>query len=418
MSNTEARVGLGRFGDGRQTRLFSGASSRPGAITGPTDGMAIRLIIRRRDASEGETPAGRTFDEPIITIGSDPGASLHLEDPGVAPEQAIIIGGEDEPPLFINRAEGTQLNGESLAREARRPLSEGDTIFIGSYVISLGTGNGFRPDAAAPALVSTSANEDAAAAAAAARRDAPITRETPAFSQAAPDETTPGTTPERNAPTPLAAQPTSFAAILDSLRTEEDTFYFQVETATAGRLRVPVGGALMLLGWDRTGRNVACGDEAAVATVRAVVQKDWSGVVLQPEALGAAAVNGEPIEAPRRLRNGDRVTLLPSAGGGAQDAGRNFLIFYEPASLVVLDSLLPQQQLPPPVAAPPAGTEAGAAGALVPAQAAGPPAVREPARAPLTARTYFGYFTFGEVALMACATLVAALIIFLILEYS
>jgi hypothetical protein len=59
-----------------------------------------------------------------------------------------------------------------------------------------------------------------------------------------------------------------------------------------------------------------------------------------------------------------------------------------------------------------------AAGALVPAQAAGPPAVREPARPPLTARTYFGYFTFGEVALMACATLVAALIIFLILEYS
>ncbi|MET0621790.1 MAG: hypothetical protein ABW250_02310, partial [Pyrinomonadaceae bacterium] len=225
--------------------------------------------------------------------------------------------------------------------------------------------------------------------------------------------------PAAAAPTPPAALPTSFAAILDSLRTEEDTFYFQVETATAGRLRVPVAGALMLLGWDRTGRNVACGDEAAVATVRAVVQKDWSGVVLQPEAAGAAAVNGEPVESPRRLRNGDRVTLLPAATVGAQDAARNFLIFYEPASLVVLDSLLPPQQLPPPVAAPPAGTEGSAGvGALVPATMAGPPAVRESPRTPLTARTYFGYFTFGEVALMACATVVAALIIFLILEYS
>lgn len=406
MSNTEARVGLSRFGDGRQTRLFSGARGRPGAGIDPTDGMAIRLNIRRRDAGEGAMPAGRNFDGPIISIGSDPGASLHLEDPSVAPEQAIIIGGEDESPLFINRAEGTLLNGELLAREARRPLSDGDTILIGPYVITLEAGNGFRPGAAVPAVVTSGTDDDAAAAS-----DAPITRETPAFSEAAPETTAPA------APTPSAAQPTSFAAILDSLRTEEDTFYFQVETAT-GRLRVPVGGALMLLGWDRTGQNVACGDEAAVATVRAVVQKDWSGVVLQPELAGAAAVNGEPVEAPRRLRNGDRVTLLPAATGGAQDAARNFLIFYEPASLVVLDSLLPQQQLPPPVAAPAVGTEAGAAGALVPAPASQPPAVRESARTPLTARTYFGYFTFGEVALMACATLVAALIIFLILEYS
>ncbi|HEY0170048.1 MAG TPA: FHA domain-containing protein [Pyrinomonadaceae bacterium] len=367
--------------------------------------MAIRLIIRRRGAGEGAAPAGQTFDGPIITIGSDPGASLHLEDPGVAPEQAIIIGGDEESPLFINRAEGTLLNGESLAREARRPLSDGDIISIGTYVISLEAGNGFRPGAAVTRVVSGTGDE------ADAGREAPDTRETPAFPEDAP-----GTTPAASRPTPPAAQPTSFAAILDSLRTEEDTFYFQVETATAGRLRVPVTGALMLLGWDRTGRNVACGDEAAVATVRAVVQKDWSGVVLQPEAAGGAAVNGEPVEAPRRLRNGDRVTLFPAAAGGAQDAGRNFLIFYEPASLVVLDSLLPPQQLPPPVASTHAGAEG--AGALVHAPAAQPPVVRESPRTPLTARKYFGHFTFGEVALMACATVVAALIIFLILEYS
>jgi pSer/pThr/pTyr-binding forkhead associated (FHA) protein len=365
--------------------------------------MAIRLIIRRRDAGEGAAPAAQTFEGPIVTIGSDPGASLHLDDRAIAAEQAIIIGGDgDETPLFINRADGTALNGEQLAREARRPLSDGDSISIGPYVISLQTGNGFRPGAA-PGLVSNTADAPDANAG----RDAPITRETPAF--------TDGAAP----PTPPPPQhPTSFAAILDSLRTEEDTFYFQVETATAGRRRVPVEGVGMLLGWDWTGQNVACGDAGAVMTARATVHKDWSGVVLQPEEAGAVAVNGEPVEAARRLRNGDRVTLRPTAAGSAGvDTARNFFIFYEPASLVVLDSLLPPQQLPPPVAPPPSGQGEAASAALVPADSA-PPAVRAPARPTPAAHRYFGYFTLGEVALMACATLAAAFVIFLILEYS
>jgi pSer/pThr/pTyr-binding forkhead associated (FHA) protein len=358
--------------------------------------MAIRLIIRRRGEGEASAPAEQAFDGPIITIGSDPAASLHLNDRAVAAEQAIIISGDDEPPLFINRADGTLLNGESLAREARRPLSDGDTISIGPFVISLGAGNGFRPGAALPGL-GAGTERDATVGA------APVTRETPA-SPPAPEA---GTTP-----------PTSFAAILDSLRTEEDTFYFQVETATAGRRRVPVEGTGMLLGWDWTGQNVACGDAGAVAAVRAVVHKDWSGVVLQPEEAGAVAVNGEPVETARRLRNGDRVTLRPAPGPAGVDPARNFFIFYEPASLVVLDSLLPQQQLPPPVAARASGPEGAQAGALVPAPASSTTPVRQRSRPPLTSRTYFGYFTFGEVALMACATLAAAFIIFLILEYS
>jgi sulfur carrier protein ThiS len=357
--------------------------------------MAIRLIIRRRDAGEGAAPAAQTFDGPIVTIGSDPAASLHLDDRAVAAEQAIIIGGDEESPLFINRADGTLLNGEPLAREARRPLSDGDSISIGPYVISLQTGNGFRPGAALPEL-GTDAPDAHAGPAVRDRGEAP-----------AP--------PEETAPVPATtAQPTSFAAILDSLRTEEDTFYFQVETATAGRRRVAVEGAGMLLGWDWTGQNVVCGDAGAIMTVRATVHKDWSGVVLQPEEAGAVSVNGEPVEAARRLRNGDRVMLRPAAGSAGLDTARNFLIFYEPASLVVLDSLLPPQQLPPPVAPPPSAQDEAAA--LVPATTT--PAVRTPVHPTLTARRYFGYFTLGEVALMACATLAAAFIIFLVLEYS
>jgi len=355
--------------------------------------MAIRLIIRRRGAGEGAAPVAQTFDGPIVTIGSDPGAGLHLEDRGVAAEQALIIGGEEEPPLFINRAEGTLLNGEPLAREARRPLSDGDTISIGSYVIGFESGNGFRPGADVNELAPR-ADEDAGL-------PAPNTRETPALPEEAPATT----------------QPTSFAAILDSLRTEEDTFYFQVETATAGRRRVPVEGARLLLGWDGTGQNVACGAEGAVAVPRAVVHKDWSGVMLQPEEAGAALVNGEPVEAPRRLRNGDRVTLRPLPGAGAHDPARNFYIFYEPASLVVLDSLLPAQQLPPPVAPPPTVSEGTGANAMEPAPPL-LPAVRQPARAPLMSRRLLRYYTVGEVLLMACATVVGAIVTFLILEYS
>lgn len=360
--------------------------------------MAIRLIIRRRDAGEGGAPVAQTFDEPIVTIGNDPGATLHLDDRGVAAEQAIIIGG-DEEPLFINRAEGTLLNGEPLAREARRPLSNGDIISIGPYVIGVETANGFRPGADVMGIHPGAADDG--------ERQTPNTRETPAL-PAADDEA---------AATALTAQPTSFAAILDSLRTEEDTFYFQVETATAGRRRVPVESTRLLLGWDRSGQNVACGDETLVVILRAVVHKDWSGVVLQPEGAGAALVNGEPIEAARRLRNGDRVTLSPATGAVGQDPARNFYIFYEPASLVVLDSLLPAQQLPPPVAPPLSVSEGTGTDALVPAPAS-LPVVRATPRAPLLSRTVLRYYTVGEVLLMACATLVGALVIFLILEYS
>ena len=62
--------------------------------------------------------------------------------------------------------------------------------------------------------------------------------------------------------------------------------------------------------------------------VRAIFAADM------PES-GEILVNGEPVESPRRLRNGDRVTLLPAAAASPQDTARNFFIFYEPASLVV-----------------------------------------------------------------------------------
>ncbi|HYN85851.1 MAG TPA: FHA domain-containing protein [Pyrinomonadaceae bacterium] len=375
--------------------------------------MAIRLIIGRH----GEPARERVFDGEIVTIGGDASATLHLPARGVAPEQAIILN-EDGRLLLINRAEGTELNGEPLPREARRPLSGGDTLRIGPYTVTLAHDHSAqtpRAQTSDPAddLLVRFVTPDAPPPP---QEPAPGARQTPAPPRAAT-----ATSDENES----AAKPArSFASILDSLRTEEDSFYFQIEGAR-GRRRVAVEAAEMMLGWDETGQEVAC-DAAQVVAPRGVVRKDWSGVVVLPLSAGMVRVNGEPVEAPRRLRNGDRLTLLPTANTHPEATERSHLVFHEPASLVVLDTLLPQQQLPPPVApeqapAPETATQTAAPGggevALAPRPAAAVPA---PRRVGLFSpeRRYFGYFTPAEVLIMVCGTLVAATVIFLILEFS
>ena len=165
-----------------------------------------------------------------------------------------------------------------------------------------------------------------------------------------------------------------------------------------------------MVGWDETGRRISC-DAAQVSAARAVVRKDWSGVVALPLSVGMVLVNGETVEGPRRLRDGDRVTLLPTGASEPEDA---CLVFHEPASLVVLDTLLPQQQLPPPVTRGAAETNAAESSALAPRAQAVAVAKAGPFS---PGRRYFGYFTPTEVLIMIVGTLVAAVIIFMILEY-
>ncbi|HEX7314741.1 MAG TPA: FHA domain-containing protein [Pyrinomonadaceae bacterium] len=340
--------------------------------------MAVKLIIRRKGAAPDAPPlAERAFDDPIIAIGRDGASALFLDDPAVAPEQAIILN-EDGQLLFINRADGTALNGEALTREARRPLAHGDTLAIGPYLISVAQRDDPRPTpAVAPRPVETRTPQEGA------RGDE------------APDG---------------GAGMGSFSAILDRLRTEEDRFYFEVVSAERGRQRVVIDSAEMLVGWDETGRQLSF-VAAYIAAPRAHVRKDWSGVVIQPHGPGLVEVNGELVETVRRLRDGDRLTMLPTP----QATGDDFLVFHEPASLVVLDSLLPQQ-LPPPVVAmrevAAVETEPWKDTAQSLEQATGQRGEALP-----TPRRYFGYFTAGEVLIMIVGTLLAAVIIFLVLEF-
>ncbi|HVF43967.1 MAG TPA: FHA domain-containing protein [Pyrinomonadaceae bacterium] len=352
--------------------------------------MAIRLIISRPGVPVEE----RSFDDEIVTIGSDPGATLRLTDPSIAPEQAIVIR-EDGRPLLINRAPGTVFNGELLPREARRPLSGGDRIEFGPYAVGVAAAEG-----------------DPEVASGYATRPEEVRRERPDERDAADPRGGEGggASPDARAREQQQQQGRSFAAILDSLRTEEDSFYFVVESAAGQSRRVRLEAAETMIGWDETGRRISC-DAATVLAARAVVRKDWSGVVALPLSPGMIRVNGETVEAPRRLRDGDRVTLLRVTTHEPED---DCLVFHEPASLVVLDSLLPQQQqaaAPPSKAAAPGG--AGEASSLArPA----PAALEAKAATSSPERRYFGYFTPLEVLVMVVGTLVTAAIIFIILE--
>jgi hypothetical protein len=346
--------------------------------------MTIKLLIARRGAPADE----RVFDSEIVTVGSDPSATLCLSATGIAPEQAIILNDENQL-LFINRAEGTVLNGEVLAREARRMLSPGDTLQIGPYTIQV------SPDG----------------------EERPAPRQVVEAGPAPSPPSTESTTHAEVAPTPaveVARNDKSFAAILDSLRTEEDSFYFQIESA-GDETRVAIEGAEMVIGWDDSGRRISC-DASLIATPRAVVRKDWSGVVVLPLGERTVAVNDERAEGPCRLRNGDRLTLLPIASDVDQDD--NYVIFHEPASLVVLDTLLPKE-LPPPVFPSPATITASTAEAPSGVVTASQGAQEKDLSGYFSPNhRYFGYFTLPEILIMIVGTLVAAGIIFLILENS
>lgn len=349
--------------------------------------MAAKFIIRRPSAagSTDEPPlAEQTFDGPMATIGSDQAATIQLRGHGIAPEQAVIVN-EDGQLLLINQADGTTLNQETLAREAIRPLTHGDRLRVGEYVIEILLEQTAQAGQTTESIAPPSAENLPAT---------PIT-------QAAPP-----TPPDR------VVSQRSFASILDSLRTEEDSFYFTVQDGVKTQRRIQIDSAEMPLGWDDTGQSISC-DPALIVAPRGVVRKDWSGVVVQAAEPSMISVNEETVETVRRLRNGDRVSLLPTAIH--IDPEQHFLIFHEPASLIVLDSLLPQK-LPPPVAVGNSGEQKSGQGATT------LPARLSPDAAPIKTfdlhRKYFGYFTLLELLVMGCGTIIAAVIIFLILEYS
>jgi hypothetical protein len=323
-------------------------------ISGPT--MRIRLSARYQWEDTHSPPFfDQTFNGPRITIGNSPAANLSLNGSVRSGEQIIIVLEESEPHI-INQAEGTALNGEMLALNLAHPIKHGDLLTIGTYKISI--------------------DFDA--------------------------EPLPG---------PGSKSPKSFAAILDSLRTDEDRFYFVIDDGTESGSRVPIEVEEMPLGWDETGEYF-CFDISSIADLVAIVRKDWSGVLLRTQTAFEITVNGEPLEDERRLRDGDRISLNPPARKAAHGTPL-VLTFHEPTSLVILDSVMPR------VAHEDHALAAAGTGQIA---GAGRSQLKKPVQK-LSAliksdKEYFTVFTFVELSLMAIGTLVGATIIFLILNYS
>lgn len=310
--------------------------------------MRIRLTARYQWEDTNSPPFfDQTFNGPRVIIGNLPTANLSLNGSVRSGEQIVIVLGEAEPHI-INQAEGTALNGEILGLNLSQPLKDGDLLTIGTYRINI------------------------------------------EFEH--------------------SKEPKSFAAILDSLRTDEDRFYFVIEDGTASGSRIPIEVEEMPLGWDETGEYF-CFDISSIADLCAVVRKDWSGVLLRAQTAFAITINGEPLENERRLRDGDRISLNPPARRGANSTPL-VLTFHEPTSLVILDSVMPR--VAPEDHAPVAAGNKPNSGAERTLQRP----VRKLAALITSDKEYFAVFTFVELSLMAIGTLVGALIIFLILNYS
>ncbi len=345
--------------------------------------MGSKFIIEKKD-SETEEKREFLLSETFVTVGKDLAATLVLSDDQIAPEQFAVMR-EGEHTLLLNRADGTWLNGEALPLGAQRELQKGDEIKVGEYIIAFSR-NGISANDNVHEISLAPENNIAA---------------------------------NENADESDEQIHRSFADILNHLRKEEDQFYFQIESVEHGRQRVFVEAEQMILGWDLSGK-VATFEENAIVSPRAKVRKDWSGVVIYPLENGAVEINETAFADPQRLKNGDRLKLISAESPTIEN--ETIITFHEPTALVVLNSILPKE-LPPPVMIE-NFVEADSAenSADLATETAETLEVPEPAQklisAKKTSHRIFYYFTLTEILIMIVGTLLAAGIIFLILEIS
>lgn len=350
--------------------------------------MLIKFVLKKSHPSASQTAddsvgGEHVFDGSLFTIGSD--ATNTVVVAGSAPEQAVVIQ-EGELLTLHNSAEGTVLNGRDLRREAIEPLAFGDEIKIGNHVIavvSYQTVSENNQNGAHSSMIKTPLPEPVA----------PVTTA----------ESERNFLPEQNGnAAPPARKPArNFADILNTLRTEEDSFYFTVTNENEAETRIPLEQSEMPLGFDAHGR-ISCA-VTEISALYAIVRKDWSGIVVESQRGGAVFVNDETIQTTRRLRNGDRVSFNVQRKGSKKTPS---LKLHEPSSLVALESILETRSGGENAPKNLGGAENLPASDVAPAKE----------KVPVLERNFFGYFSFFEIVSMAIGTLIAAVLIFLLLE--
>lgn len=375
--------------------------------------MSIKFVLKRNFPSSQTTNntiiAEYPFDGNLFTIGSDSANNLVLDKSAF--EQAVVIR-ENEQITLINSAEGTRLNGKLLRREAIQVLAIGDEIGIGNYLLLIADSAQITNKNEAVNVFTT--NEDKIADVYAMTKDAPvdiyattkfnmseiietrtdaIQKNEPAQSQNIEKSTT------NNIPAPQESAPRNFADILDTLRTEDDSFYFTVRTAAQEVKRITLDQPETPLGTASNGEIVSVAEN--ISTLCAVARKDWSGILIESQKNNAVSVNGEKIETMRRLLHDDEIVFTASP--------KFSLVLHEPSSLVALESLLSVRNNP--------NSRFGNLGANNESLATGKAISEESQKEPFLERRYFKYFSFVEFVSMIIGTLIGAVLIFLLLEF-
>lgn len=338
--------------------------------------MAFKFLLKKigseNSAEDDQTLGEYALSEAMFTVGSDDANSLILED--TASEQAVIVNEGDHLKL-INSASGTFLNGKTLKAEAMEAIVHGDEIVIGDYVITVVD------------------NESDAPFKKQLRAKKPILEKSENGIGKLETSSAAHPTIQNSYNASEVKSSRNFAAVLNTLRTEEDRFYFIVKNKNEETGQIPLENAEMPIGANSKGKIVF--DILDISTMYGVARKDWSGILLESQRRNSILINGKPLETTQRLRNEDRVTFSPAPKGFS-------LMLHEPSLLVALEPLLAAKNSKDKIANEIADRRSS---------------IKTDQMSGAHERTYFGHFSFIEVLTMIIGTLIGAVIIFLLFEY-
>lgn len=370
--------------------------------------MTIRIVVKNENQKAKSQSETFTLEDLLISIGSGNQATLRLVGAKIAAEQAVIVN-EDKRPLFINQAKGTVLNGQELEQGFPHEITTGDQVRIGSYHLTIELNGKYLPEKTEDSLKGNLSEEKSFG--------GNGQTQVPNFDENlfAENDLTPPTT---------KLEAGTFADILSSLRKDEDQFYFQLIEQNNAKRRILVESDETVLGWNSVNNFFATDKETALDEPQAFVRKDWNGVTIYPNGNQAILINDALLEAGCRLKNNDKLVfsyLSPTASGSVQTVT---LVFCEPAALVELNAILPQQLVS-------SALETNYSGEITAVSEINePPPQSQPQRenvptvlaevAPAKKKNpfYFGYFMLTEIIIMIVATALTAVLTYVLLELS
>ena len=193
----------------------------------------------------------------------------------------------------------------------------------------------------------------------------------------------------------------TFAEILHSLRTVNDTFHLSVESGPQAGVSISLEGRDEIpIGFDAN-RNISA-DANQIASRCATLKTHWAGVDLTPLKGITVSVNGEKLKRTRLLQHGDRVEFKQQSKNP-----HVAMLFHEPISLRILPSLLSGTQL----------TSKSKVEPNTDALEIAPVAVVQEVLVRAVSGRYLGLFTLNDIAVIAVCTAIGTTMIFVALNW-